>query len=561
MSDAYTVSDLIAEFLDACGVSTAFGIVSVHNIPMLDAISRRNAVRFVMARGEAGAGHMADGHARASDSLGCVFTSTGPGAANVVAGLVEARFAGTPLLHITGQTATRFVDRGMGTVHDVPDQLGMLRASGKSAYRIRTAGEALGVLTRAATDALTPPRGPVSVEVPTDIQRATLPRPATLDGFVLPLPPPLPPAEAALDQLVARVRQARRPMLWLGRGAARAGRPAMALLDMGFGMVTSWAGRGVVPEDHPMNLGALNGQGLAGVEAFYGSVDLMIVAGSRLRGHETGEFSVPLPKNLVQIDVDPLADGRTYANTLFLRGDAALTLEALAARLADQYRADPAFGEAFRSLKRETRAAFKASLGPYAGFAEQLRAVVPRDAVWARDITINNSTWGNKLFALDDPRTNIYPVGAGIGQGLCLGIGAALAPGHSKTVVMTGDGGFFLNMSELWTAVQEQLDMVILVMNDRGYGVIRHIQDAVASGRRRFDTLVAPDLAGVAALAGLPFWRISDPAAFGATVAEALAVRGPTLVEVDMTAIGDHPPYFPYGPKIATPAASGLAAP
>jgi len=559
MPDTYTVSDLIAEFLDACGVSTAFGVVSVHNIPMLDAISRRNAVRFVMARGEAGAGHMADGHARASGGLGCVFTSTGPGAANVVAGLVEARFAGTPLLHITGQTSTRFVDRGMGTVHDVPDQLGMLRSSGKSAYRIRSASEALGVLTRAATDALTPPMGPVSVEVPTDIQRATLPRPATLDGFVLPLPPPLPPTEAALEQLVARVLQARRPMLWLGRGAAHAGKPALALLGMGFGMVTSWAGRGVVPEDHPMNLGALNGQGLSGVEAFYGSVDLMLVAGSRLRGHETGDFSVPLPKNLVQIDVDPLADGRTYPNTLFLRGDAALTLEALAAQLAGRYEADAAFGEEFRRLKRDTQAAFRASLGPYAGFAEQLRAVVPREAVWARDITINNSTWGNKLFALSDPRTNIYPVGAGIGQGLCLGIGAALAAGRSKTVAMTGDGGFFLNMGELWTAVQEQLNMVILVMNDRGYGVIRHIQDAVASGRRRFDTLVAPDLAGVAGLAGLPFWRVSDPAAFGATVSEALAVQGPALVEVDMTAIGDHPPYFPYGPKVAAPAARGSA--
>ncbi|KAA2213186.1 thiamine pyrophosphate-binding protein [Teichococcus oryzae] len=550
MSDAYTVSDLIAEFLDACGVSTAFGIVSVHNIPMLDAISRRNAVRFVTARGEAGAGHMADGHARASGGLGCVFTSTGPGAANVVAGLVEARFAGTPLLHITGQTATRFVDRGMGTVHDVPDQLGMLQASGKSAYRIRSAGEALGVLTRAATDALTPPMGPVSVEVPTDIQRATLPRPATLDGFALPLPPPLPPGEAALEQLAARVMRARRPMLWLGRGAAGTGRAARALLGMGFGMVTSWAGRGVVPEDHPMNLGALNGQGLAGVEAFYDSVDLMIVAGSRLRGHETGEFSVPLPRELVQIDVDPLADGRTYPNTLFLRGDAALTLEALVARLDGRFSAEPAFVEDFQALRRDTRAAFKASLGPYGGFAEQLRAVVPRDAVWARDITINNSTWGNKLFALDDTRANIYPVGAGIGQGLCLGIGAALAPGHGRTVVMTGDGGFFLNMSELWTAVQERLDMVILVMNDRGYGVIRHIQDAVADGRRRFDTLAAPELEGVAALAGLPFWRVSDPARFGATVAEALAVRGPTLVEVDMTAIGDHPPYFPYGPKV-----------
>jgi acetolactate synthase-1/2/3 large subunit len=142
-------------------------------------------------------------------------------------------------------------------------------------------------------------------------------------------------------------------------------------------MVTSWAGRGVVSEDHPMNLGSLNGKGLAGVEAFYSSVDLMIVVGSRLRGHETGEFSVPLPQGLVQIDVDPLADGRTYANKLFLRGDARLTLEAMVARISARFRPDATFGDEFRRLKLETRAAFKASLGPYADFAEQLRAMVP----------------------------------------------------------------------------------------------------------------------------------------------------------------------------------------
>lgn len=552
MSESYTVSDLVAEFLDACGVSTAFGIVSVHNIPMLDAIGRRNALRFVTARGEAGAAHMADGFARATGGLGCLFTSTGPGAANAVGGLVEARFAGTPLLHITGQTSTRFVDRGMGSVHDVPDQLGMLRSCGKAAYRIRSAGEALGVLTRAAADALSPPMGPVSVEIPTDIQRATLPRPATLDHFALPVAPPVPPDAAQLDELAARVKRAQRPMLWLGRGAAGAGPAAEALLEMGFGMVTSWAGRGVVPEEHPMNLGSLNGQGLAAVEAFYGTVDLMVVVGSRLRGHETGDFSVPLPRAMVQVDVDPQADGRTYPNQLFLRGDARLTLEGLAARLAG-YRADAGFGEEFRRLKAETRAAFAAALGPYRSFAEQLRAVVPKEAVWARDITINNSTWGNRLFPLSDPRTNIYPVGAGIGQGMCLGIGAALAPGRPKTVVMTGDGGFFLNMGELWTAVQEKLPLVILVMNDRGYGVIRHIQDATADGRRRFDSLTSPDLAGVAALAGIPFWRVDDPTRFGATVAAAMEAPGTAMVEVDMTAIGDHPPYFPYGPKVGTP--------
>lgn len=550
----YTVSSLVAEFLAKCEVETVFGIVSVHNIPMLDAIAQGNSVRFAMTRGEAGAAHMADGYARASGGLGVLFTSTGPGAANAVAGLVEARFASTPLLHITGQTLTRFADRGMNTVHDVPDQLGIMAAAGKASYRIRAAEDALGVLKSAVAAALTHPRGPVTVEIPIDIQRTALKRPASLDLYTLPKQPPQPPTAPELDELVRLVSTARRPMLWLGRGAADAGRVAQKLLDLGFGMVTSWAGRGAVSEDHPRNLGALNGAGLTAVESFYESVDLMLVVGSSLRGHETVDFSAALPKNIVRIDLDPRADGKPYGNIAFVQGDACSVLDALLARLDGKLQIDASFPDEVAQLKRDSRAAFARALGPYATFAEQLRTVLPRDTIWARDVTINNSTWGHKLFPLHDPSTNIYPIGAGIGQGMCLGIGAALAPGGRKTAVLIGDGGFALSLCELWTAIQEQLDIVIIVANDQGYGVIRHIQDKAAGGRRRFDTLAAPDLGELARVAGVPFWRVDRADAFGSTVAEAVAVTGPTIVEIDMTAIGHHPPYFPYAPKVGADA-------
>jgi acetolactate synthase-1/2/3 large subunit len=557
MPGHYTVSDLIAEFLDRCGAETGFGIVSVHNIPLLDAISRRNRMRFVTPRGEMGAAHMADGYARASGQVGALVTSTGPGAANAVSGLVEARFAGSPILHLTGQTSTRFVDRGMGSVHDVPDQLGIMRAAGKAAWRIRHARDALAVLKEAMLAALTPPRGPVTVEVPIDIQREAIERPASLDHYELPrFSPPL-VCESEMAWLADQVAAARRPMLWLGRGASGARAEALGLLGLGFGMVTSWAGRGVVDEEHPMNIGSLNGAGLETMERFYETVDLMVVVGSRMRGHETLDFTAPVPARIIQVDIDPRADGRTYPNVGFVAGDAAQVLAELHRRVAGRLLVDPAFAADVGGTKRDARISFARTLGPYADFAEQLRAVMPRDAIWARDITINNSTWGNKLLPIDDPRANIYPIGAGIGQGLCLGIGAALAAPMRKTVAMTGDGGFFLNLSELWTAVQEELNITILVMNDGGYGVIRHIQDKAAGGRRRFDTLLAPELEGVAAIANIPYWRVSDAAAFGATVAEALAFTGPSIVEVDMGVIGDHPPYFPYGPKASSRLAKG----
>ncbi len=547
MADSsYTVGDLVAEFLSRIGVTTAFGIVSVHNVPMLDAIGRRNAIRYVMARGEAGGAHMADAYARVTGGLGVLFTSTGPGMANSIGGLVEARFAGSPVLHITGQTATKFVDRDMGTVHDVPGQTAILAAAGKSAYRVRAASEALGVLMRAAAEALTPPRGPVSVEIPIDLQRAVIPRPAELDGLVLSVPASLPPSEAALDEVAEILARAKRPMIWLGNGAREAGTGAAALLALGFAAVSSWNGRGIVPEDHPMSFGALHGNGSPRILSFYEGVDAMVVLGSRLRGHEMMEFSLKLPSNLIHVDVDPAANGRTYPNSFFLCGDAELVAQGLARRLAGRIAVEPRFARDVAETKRLATEEYLATLGPYVGFPEQIRAAMPRDTLWVRDITISNSTWGNRVMPIYGPRDGVHPVGAAIGPGLPLGIGAAMGAGARKTVAMVGDGGFAMNMTELWTAVQERAQLCTIVMNDRGYGVIRHIQDAVVDGRRFGHDLQGPDLGQLAALAGLPFFRVSRAEDFGTMVAQALAVDGPSLVEVDMVAIGEFPPYAPY---------------
>jgi acetolactate synthase I/II/III large subunit len=551
MAGDYTVGDLVAEFLSACGVTTVFGIASVHNIPMLDAIGRRNTIRFMMARGELGGAHMADGYARVNQGLGVIFSSTGPGAANTIGGLIEARFAGSPVLHITGQTSTKYADRGMGAVHDPIDQLGMMGSVCKGAHRIRSAQNALGVLTRAAMEALSAPMGPVSVEVPIDLQRARIDRPAMLDNFVLPLPAPRTPSAAELDELATRVIAAKRPLLWLGNGAKKAGGAVAKLLDMGFGMVTSFNGRATVPEEHPMNLGGLTGSGMPIVTDFYKTVDLCLVVGCRVRGHETNDFQVQLPANLIQIDADPLANGRTYASQFFVCGDAKATLEGLVSRIEGRLKVAPGYAEEFAELKRNAQKVFIDTLGAYGTFSRQLRKVMPKDAIWARDVTQNNTTWGNRVFPLNAPNQNVYPVGAGIGQGLCLGIGAAAAAGDRKTVVMTGDGGFFLNVGELWTAVQENLDMTVIVMNDRGYGVIKRIQDATAQGRRFYADLESPDLEKLAGISEIPYFRCSRADTFGDTVAKALAIKGLTMVEVDMTAVGEFPAYYPFNQKPA----------
>ncbi|MFA9285533.1 thiamine pyrophosphate-binding protein [Comamonas sp. SY3] len=546
MSHTFNIGDLVAQFLHAIDTELVFGIISVHNIPIMDGIARQGGIRVVMTRGEMGAAHMADGYARRSGKLGVLVSSTGPGAANTVSGLLEASFASTPLLHITGQVPRKFLGRDTGATHNVRDQLGMLQSVCKASYRIERAEDALRILQQAATEALAAPMGPVSIEIPIDVQKQPIPQGDAGASLALPPMPARPRAsDADIAQLAERVRAARRPMLWVGRGAIDCGAPLQQLLDRGFGMASSWAGRGIVPEDHACNLGGLNGTGAPEVIAFYESVDLMVVVGSRLRGQETVDQGLALPSQRVQIDLDPAAEGRSYDCAQFVCGDARDVLERLVAALGN-YQAEPGYREQFANMKQRARQAFAGTLGPYAGFAEQLRSQLPRNAVWARDITVANSTWGNRLFEVYGPRDAMHPVGAGIGQGLPLGIGAAFAARGAKTVVLSGDAGFMMNVCELWTAMQEQLDMLLIVMNDAGYGVIKHMQDANFGGRRVYGDLAPPDFALLAQSAGMAYRKLGRADGLAEAVAQLAGAPGLAILEVDMLAIGEAPPYFPY---------------
>jgi acetolactate synthase-1/2/3 large subunit len=172
MSERVTGGEIVAAFLEAAGLRAAFGVISIHNMPMLDAIMRRGVIRCVPARGEAGATNMADAYARVTGGLGVAFTSTGTAAGNACGGMVEALTAGTPLLHITGQIDVPFLDRDRSYIHEARDQMSMLRAVSKRAYRVWSVETLLGTLREAVAVALTPPAGPVSIEIPIDVQGA-----------------------------------------------------------------------------------------------------------------------------------------------------------------------------------------------------------------------------------------------------------------------------------------------------------------------------------------------------------------------------------------------------
>ena len=539
-----TVGELIAAFLENCGVETAFGVISIHNMPILDAINTRGRIRYVGARGEAGALNMADALSRVTGNIGVAFTSTGTAAGNAAGAMVEALTAGTPVVHITGQIETPYLDQDLAYIHEAPDQLSMLKAISKKAYRVRSVDTALSTIREAVRAALTVPTGPVSVEIPIDIQAALTDWP---EDMRKPHITKLTHDTSLVEKLANELSKAKRPLIWVGGGARHARAQIERLASLGFGVVTSVQGRGILREDHPSSLGAFNVQSL--VEDFYRTCDATLVVGSRLRGNETLKYKLALPQPLFRVDADALADNRGYRNKLFVNGDSAAVLDQLATLLEGRMNIDRNFAADLRATHGKAVDETVTALGPYRKLVEALQQEMGDNYNWVRDVTISNSTWGNRLLKVFEPRAGVHALGGGIGQGMQMAIGAALAGTAEKTVCLVGDGGLMVNVGELATAVQENANVMIVLMNDQCYGVIRNIQDAAYGGRRCFVDLHQPDFAEFCASLKLKHYRMSSLDDVEAVIREGLAHQGPVMLEIDMLSIGSFSSKFA-GPPV-----------
>lgn len=534
ISKTETVGDYIAHYLAEVGVTTMFGVISIHNMPILDAVARQGRIRFVPARGEAGAMNMADAYARVSGGLGVCITSTGTAAGNAAGAQAEALTAGSRVLHITTQVDLGYADRDRAAIHDVPRQPEMLRGVSKSVHRMWDANGAVGALTAAVSDALSAPAGPVSLEIPVDVQRSPC---VVMAAVHAPVPTKPVAPQSAVEEMARLITQAKRPLIWLGGGARGAVAEATELMRRGVGVVTSTNGRGVVSEEESANLGAFN-MGPDAVE-LYGSCDLMLVVGSRLRGNETGNNKMPLPRPLLQIDACAGQGGRNYPVDVFAHGDAADTLRRILDLLPEKLDTDEGLRFDIARLRAQAEGRLRDTLGSYSVVAEAIsEAVSAGSNPWVRDVTISNSTYGNRYVRLSDPKQGVHALGGGIGQGVAMGVGAALASTGPKAITLLGDGGTMLGLAEMITAVDENAPLVYVLMNDQAYGVIENIQDAQYDSRRHYSKVAVPEFGAFCGSIGMPHVKVSAVDDFDAALQAALEADGPRLIEVDMCAIG-----------------------
>jgi acetolactate synthase-1/2/3 large subunit len=277
----------------------------------------------------------------------------------------------------------------------------------------------------------------------------------------------------------------------------------------------------------------------------------MLAVGTRLRSNETLRYKLKLPKALYRIDANAMAHNRGYRSDYFVQGDAVATLNALADILEGQMQIDQDLHADVQAARAQAAKAVDATLGAYLTLKNALEKQAGPDIWWVRDITLSNTMWGNRAPRLNHPRAGVHALGGGIGQGLAMAIGTSIADAEHglkrKTVALVGDGGFMLNVGELACAVQERAQLVVILMNDARYGVIKNIQDDIYGGRHCYVDLHTPDFAAFCASLQVAYFKLKTPDQTADVLTQAFAAGGPVVVEVEMQSWG------PFAVKFAGP--------
>lgn len=528
---SFTGADIVAAGLAAWGIKHVFGIVSIHNMPIFDAINRLAETQIIDVRHEQAGTHAADGYARATGGMGVMIASTGPGTTNTVTGLYEAKYASSRVLVITGQAGTDFYGKGLSYVHEAENQLPMLRTV---ARRVESPGhidQLANSLVAVVQDMHSGRPAPGAIEIPIDLQYAEAAEFSWPELTEIPYAP----APAVLDQARDRIQLARRRVIIAGGGviAAGAGEALTQLAErLDTPVLTTVDGRGSIPEDHPLAIG--NYYQSAGIYQSIQDADLTIAIGTKFAVGVDGQGAkFKPPGELLQIDIDPAMIGRTHRADISMVADAGLAIEAIAGGINDASGNDAQFNEVVFEARDGVRQAMRNRLGPdYSRLMDTMREGLPRDGLWCRDSTIAAYNFGNHLFPIYEPRTSINPSSGAIGPGLPFAIGAAIAT-EKRALLIHGDGGFMFHATELATAAQYQVPLVICVFNDGGYGVLRWLQDT-RFGRINETDLGKMDFAMMAESMGVPGIRVSSVEEFDAAFSEAMAATGPCLIDIDM---------------------------
>jgi 5-guanidino-2-oxopentanoate decarboxylase len=511
--------------LEAYGVDTVFGIPGVHTLELYKGLGAAN-IRHVLARHEQGAGFMADGYARVSGRPGVCYLITGPGVTNAATPIGQAYSDSIPMLVISSINATTDLGMGRGRLHEITDQTAVTAPLTAFSKCAPSAAEVPNLIAEAFAVFRNARPRPVHISLPLDVLTA----PAGFAAVARTPSPPAGPSEEVIEAAAEFVRRAKRPVIIAGGGTVACG-PALSAFAKAAGaaVILTVAAKGVMPDDHPLCLGATLERGPT--QGVVESADLIIAVGTELSETDSWVDRLPINGRMIRIDIESAVTMRDYPADVALVGDSGRALAAMTKRLSGHSPARAFAGGEIATLRAKMVASRKPLQRKHILILDALREALPEDGVVCSDMTQIAYT-GIHHFPCSRPRSWFHPSGYGtLGWALPAAIGAKLAAPERAVVALVGDAGFLFTAPEIGVAVELGLPLAVVLWNNDGLGQIR--DDMIERGIPEIGVNPRnPDYIKLAEAFGAQAVRPDSLEAFKAALGRAFAADGPTLIEM-----------------------------
>jgi acetolactate synthase-1/2/3 large subunit len=468
-------ADIIVRSLERHGIDVVAGIPGGALLPLYEALGRSTRIRHILARHEQAAGFIAQGIARMTHRAGVCLATSGPGVTNMLTALADAKLDSIPLVCITGQVPMHLI--GTDAFQEVAT-VELARPITKAAFMARSASELADLVAEAFHIAESGRPGPVLIDIPKDVQlqrcvMSSLPKKRETARITK--------CSASFDVAVAMIDTATKPLLYVGGGVvkARASRELQRLAETAsIPVTTTLMAMGAMSHDHALNLGMLGMHGAMSTHHALEECDLLIAIGARFDDRATGDPKRFAPNaHIIHIDLDQREFGKIKAPTLAIHCDAWLALATLLSRI------QPVRRDAWLSRIAELRANHPTNRTPLRTATtpiDLIRAVgaaLPNDAALTTDVG-QHQMWVAQAFPFTQAHRWLTSGGLGtMGFGLPAAIGAALAEPDATVACFTGDGSLLMNIQELATLAELNLNVKIILLDNASLGMVRQQQD------------------------------------------------------------------------------------
>ncbi|KGB05841.1 MULTISPECIES: acetolactate synthase large subunit [Leclercia] len=541
----FTGAQLIVHLLERQGITTVAGIPGGTVLPLYDALSQSSKIRHVLARHEQGAGFIAQGMARTQGKPAVCMACSGPGATNLVTAIADARLDSIPLICITGQVPSSMI--GTDAFQEV-DTYGISIPITKHNYLVRDIAELPQVISDAFRIAQSGRPGPVWIDIPKDVQTAEI------DIDVLPEPGDRAPAPEfsaeSVRDAAAMINAAKRPVLYLGGGVINAPEAVRELAEKAQLPTTmTLMALGMLPKAHPLSLGMLGMHGARSTNYILQEADLLIVLGARFDDRAIGKTEQFCPNaKIIHVDIDRAELGKIKQPHVAIQGDVGEVLAQLTPQIEAAPRAE--WHQLVADLQQEFPGAIPTGGDPLShyGLINAVAACVDDSAIITTDVG-QHQMWTAQAYPLNRPRQWLTSGGLGtMGFGLPAAVGAALANPDRKVICFSGDGSLMMNIQEMATAAENQLDVKIILMNNEALGLV-HQQQSLFYKQGVF-AATYPGMINfmqIAAGFGLHTCDLNAEADAHAALQEAISRPGPALIHVRIDAQQKVYPMVPPG--------------